>query len=310
MNPTIRPEPTINNIPDLLPLTDDHIFKTLLTKPESDIIRNEMISAFTGIKVVQSTVIQNEPPIDTSTQEKQTRLDVNCVTEDGKQINIEMQANPMKEDRRDNTHENLRARSLYYATKLFAGQAKQKFYSDLKLSFQIMVCDFQIWDDDRFIRKFVFSDGVNTLSELCCIIYVELPKIKDKIDRPFEDLTEEERWALYIEYANRPEYAMKIREFEQKEAFKMASDMLSNISQNDKQRFEYISRLKYEWDLESNLAMERRNGFQEGEEVGIVKGAYQNAIAMAKEMLLDNYPLPLIAKYTKLSQEQISSIKI
>jgi hypothetical protein len=52
----------IEDLPELLPFKDDYIFKTMLTRPESDIIRNSMISAFTGLNIVQSTVVENELP--------------------------------------------------------------------------------------------------------------------------------------------------------------------------------------------------------------------------------------------------------
>jgi hypothetical protein len=59
-----------------------------------------------------------------------------------------------------------------------------------------MVCDFNVFDDDRFMHRFTFSDGEITLSEICCIIYVELPKIKDSLQKPFEQMTDDERWAV------------------------------------------------------------------------------------------------------------------
>jgi hypothetical protein len=96
-------------IPELLPFKDDYIFKTVLTRPESDIVRNSMLSAFTGLDIVESTINENEPPIDLNVLEKQIRLDVNCKTSQGKRINIEMQAYKMDGDNSRNQHINLRA---------------------------------------------------------------------------------------------------------------------------------------------------------------------------------------------------------
>ncbi len=49
-------------------------------------------------------------------------------------------------------------------------------------------------------------------------------------------------------------------------------------------------------------------GLQQGLQQGKAEGAHENAIVNAKKMKADGMPSPLIAKYTGLSEEQVSAL--
>ncbi|MDR0918184.1 MAG: PD-(D/E)XK nuclease family transposase [Oscillospiraceae bacterium] len=161
-------------IPELLPFKNDYIFKTALTKPNAGIVRNAMLSAFTGLEIVESTVSENEPPIVLSSLEKPIRLDVNCKTADGKQINIEMQTKAMETDNISNQHINLCNRTIFYEHKLFASQESPKLYCDFKQTFQITICDFTVFPDEKFLHRFRYYDEGLLLSDISNIIFLEL----------------------------------------------------------------------------------------------------------------------------------------
>ena len=74
---------------DILPPTDDRIFKTIMTSPEAKPFLMKLISGIIDRKVIDVTVHGNELPI-SDTQEKAERFDVNCKTDEGSQVNIEM----------------------------------------------------------------------------------------------------------------------------------------------------------------------------------------------------------------------------
>jgi predicted transposase/invertase (TIGR01784 family) len=280
----------------ILPFKDDYIFKTMLTRHDSGIIRNSMISAFTGLKIVSSEIAENEPAIETFAYEKPVRFDVNCVTDDGTRVEIEMQAHTMTGDSIQNKHENLRARSLYYMGKLFAAQGAKK-YSDMNKAFQIMICDYTVFSDDKFIHRFYYRDGETLLSDYCCIIYVELPKIKKSLEKPFDDMTDDERWAVFVEYVSDARFEKKAREFETRKEFKEAMETLSRISQSDRDRAYYISRLKYEMDTEQAMYNAEERGKAEA------------LVTMAKGLMEYGLPLEAIAKLTKLPLSKIESLR-
>jgi predicted transposase/invertase (TIGR01784 family) len=197
---------------ELLPFKDDYVFKAILTKHDTGIIRNSMISAFTGLKIVSSEIAENEPPADV-TLEKEVRFDVNCTTDDGTKVQIEMQAHKMPNDSAENGHINLRVRSLYYMGKLFVAQSA-KLYSDMHKAIQIMICDYIVFGDDKFIHKFYYKDGDLVLSDYCSIIYVELPKIRKSLSKSVDEMTDDERWAVFIEWVSDNKFKEKAREFE------------------------------------------------------------------------------------------------
>jgi predicted transposase/invertase (TIGR01784 family) len=286
----------IRDFSELLPFKNDYVFKSMLTKPDSALFRNAMLSAFTGLNIVSSDVVENEPALDISVLEKQIRFDVNCITDDGTKIDIEMQAHSMKNDNLSNGQKNLCVRSLYYVGKLFVGQ-DAAYYSKLNKAIQIMVCDYPVFPDDKFIHKFFYRDGDLVLCDYCSIIYVELPKLADIYTKSVDDMTDDERWAVFVEYVNDKKFSEKAEEFTSREEFKMAMEMLSNISQNDRERASYISHLKYKMDT----AQQMHDSYEEG--------FIKNAIRNAKNALEIGLPLEQIVKITELPLSEIKKLQ-
>jgi len=105
---------------DILPPSDDRIFKLILTKEESKPVLMDLISAIIGRKVMDVVVRNNEPPSQ-DTQEKEERLDVNCRIEDGTQIDVEMQANRTEEDAAADP-KNLKGKGVFYLCDLHSSQ--------------------------------------------------------------------------------------------------------------------------------------------------------------------------------------------
>ena len=97
---------------DILPPTDDRIFKTILTSPEAEPFLMKLISGLIDRKVVGVTIHSNELPV-SDIGEKAERFDVNCKIDDGSQVNLEMQASRMEEDS-EGEHRNIKSRSIYY----------------------------------------------------------------------------------------------------------------------------------------------------------------------------------------------------
>ena len=89
--PTLLP-----NDADLLPPSYDSIFKTLLTHPDAKPALINISSAIVLRNVQDVKVRNNELPI-MDTEEKGERFDVNCVVDDGDQVNIEMHGSHVQE---------------------------------------------------------------------------------------------------------------------------------------------------------------------------------------------------------------------
>jgi predicted transposase/invertase (TIGR01784 family) len=132
-----------------------------------------------------------------------------------------------------------------------------------------MICDFPVFEDERFIHKFYYKDTDTLLSDYCSIIYVELPKIKKSFSKPVDEMTDDERWAVFIEFANESKFKEKAVEFESRKEFKEAMESLSRVTQSDRDYNYYMSRLKYEMDTEQ----ERRDLMEAGMQKALIETA-------------------------------------
>ena len=60
--------------------------------------------------------------------------------------------------------------------------------------------------------------------------------------------------------------------------------------------------------LALKIADARYDGYEEGFDKGREQGAYQTKLETARTMLLDNFPIETISKYTNLPLEVIQSL--
>jgi predicted transposase/invertase (TIGR01784 family) len=199
-------------------------------------------------------------------------------------------------------------------------------YATLDQTFHIMICDFKVFNDSKFLHRFVYADSETILNDICCIIYVELPKIKDRFNKPFNEMTDDERWALLIKYADTHKFTEISDEFQTEEAFNMAIDVLRSISKNEEAQMAYLSRLKYIMDERHNATIRREQaerrakraakfakselerGYKTGMEQGIEQGAHQAKLEIARELLKSNIPLDIIASTTKLTISELQNL--
>ena len=290
----------IQNDVDILTPTDDGIFKSLLTRdePESKIVLMDIISSIIGYKVVDVVILNNELPI-TDILQKQERLDVNCKIDNGDLINIEMQSTKMR-----NTNNNkMKAffdRITYYACDLYLSQGiKGKSYEKLSKAYQITFADFTVFKDrEQFINHFKFKneDG-DTLTDDVNIIIIELSKLDKTLTKPIEKMSSLEMWLVFLEYVDnvgKREIINKI--IGVKEEVEMAGALLQSISKDEFERARFLSRRKFENDLESDLYTAR----QEGEEIGIKKGEEIGVKRGDKSRLVETI-LVLVQKKCKLN---------
>ena len=81
----------------ILPPSDDRVFKLILSAPDAKPALIDLISALIGRQVTDVVIRNNEiPPEDTD--EKAERLDLNCKLEDSTQVDLEIQAHRIEEE--------------------------------------------------------------------------------------------------------------------------------------------------------------------------------------------------------------------
>lgn len=177
---------------DILPPSDDRVFKLILTSPEAKQALMNLISCVIGRTVVDVVLLPNElAPGDT--EEKAERFDVNCKIDDGSQVNLEMQASYMVEDL-DGQHRNLKGKSVYYLTDLHSSQPAKglRRYDRLARSYQITFCSYTIFPNTQdYVNSFSMRHNVTgeLLSDAISVTFVELSKLDEVVKKPVSDMT-------------------------------------------------------------------------------------------------------------------------
>jgi predicted transposase/invertase (TIGR01784 family) len=298
-------------IPDLLPPSDDGIFKSLLTHPDAGLVLRDVISSTLALPVAETTIINTELPI-SNMDEKRERFDVACKLDDGSQVDVEMQADPMKGDSLATNHANIKARAIYNLCDLHSSQkGRGILYYDLPRSFQIMFCGYTVFPEAKsFVRRFSFRDEIgDELLDSVGVVFVELTKLGDAAEKTIESMTSLEMWGLFFAHASESKYRELIAKMTTvKEEIKMATELLSNISKDEIERAHYRSRRMYQMDMEHNFAASRAEGIAEGEARGEAKGKKLERMENARRMKSDGMDPALIGKYTGLSMEEIEDL--
>ena len=257
---------------DILPPSDDRIFKTLLTHPDAKPVLMDVVSAAIERPVVDVQVRNIEPPV-MDIDEKYERFDVNCTIDGGVQVDVEMHSSPTEEI--GDTHSGFINKYIYYLTDLHSSQkSKGVKYRDLVSTYQVTFCEYTIFPDCAdFVSRFSLRTlGGKQLSEQINMVIVELSKLNEIASKPVEQLTSFEMWSLFLRFAPDPRRRILINEIiKVKEELGMASTLLQEISKDERERAIMRSRRMAETDRVSDLLTAEARGIALGETRGMNK---------------------------------------
>jgi predicted transposase/invertase (TIGR01784 family) len=285
----------------------DPVFKAVFTRdtPKSKGALSDLISALIGRAVKVETIIANEPPID-DLRQRYLRFDVVCKTEKGELVNVEMSFNP------DSCEQ---ARLEYYVGRLFSGQeihGGTKNYNDLKETYQIAIlAKTKFFSDENLTHNFLYYDpdtGVPFVGKTR-IITVELVKTKPIVDKPAEEMTDAEAWAVFFQYLTDEDKSAKIIEIiKREEGIAMAVDTLVNVTKDEIEYARMTTLLKSELDWQSREVNAKREGRNEGRNEGRDEGRNEACLDIARNLKGMGLPISQIAEGTGLSTETISQL--
>ena len=248
--------------PRILPAYDDGVFKSLHTRPGSEIALTDSISGFIDRTITGVMVRGSELPIK-DINVKREIFDINCIATDNElQFGIEMQAAPMENDSAKNGHAQIRHRSIYYLTDLHASQPGRGLdYQDFTKSYQITVCNYRVMSEPhKLVEKFMMRNEQGILlADAITSILVDLTLTKEIVKKPIAEMTAGEMWAVFYAKANDPEYYNLIKDIAKKrEGIKVAQEVLYTISQDEHERARYRSRRIWEQDRECERVLRER----------------------------------------------------
>jgi len=279
----------------ILDIRYDAVFKGVFTKDtaKSRGALADLISSLIGRIVTVEAIIANEPPVD-DTRQRYLRFDIACKTGKGEPVNVEMAFNPDASEP---------VRLEYHAARLFTGQdmhGKDKTYDDLKETYQIAIlAKEKFFTDENFAHNFLYYDP-NThisLGGRTRIITVELVKTEPIVDKPAEEMTNAELWAVFFEYLTDEEKRGKIIEIiNREEGIAMAVETLVNITQDEIEYARMCNLIKSQLDYQSGMVGAERKGRAEGK------------AETARNALAEGLPIEIIRKITGLSSEEIAKL--
>jgi len=132
-------------IPELLPPSEDGVFKTLLTHADAKLILRDIVESYLHFPVVKVEVRNAELPI-SDINEKRERFDVNCTVNDGSQFELEMQSEAMSGDSMKTNHEIIKGRAVYNLCDLHSSQEGRNIrYDKLLRSYQMTLCGYPVF---------------------------------------------------------------------------------------------------------------------------------------------------------------------
>lgn len=276
---------------ELLPMTNDFVFKRVFTKDGHENLLKDFLSAILNLEI-QEIEIKNPEMTKESKEAKLEVLDIRAKINNDTLINIEMQV-------RD--YDNIDKRSMAYTTKVYSEQLEVgDKYEEACKTISINILNFNFYKRNTYhsvsrmkfeeIEKEKYVDmGYIKEEEYATrdieIHFIELPKFIKK-NPGVKTKLEQWLWLIYGK-GEKVEMAKK----ENKEV-KQASEVLEQISQNEQERMHYLSRLMRQMDEKSLY----NNGVKEGK------------LEDAKKMIEKGIPLETIIEITGLKKEEILGI--
>ena len=288
-----------NNL-ELLPLTDDYIFKRVFAYKGNESVLKDFLEALLKIEI-KGIKITNPEIIPYEKGEKRGLLDIKAEINDGTMLDVEMQ---MKNER--NTEE----RATEYMGKMISEQLQVgEDYQNLKKSIVIFITNYNFLKRnsyhsvgrmkfDKTIKDEYVNMGYDKEDEVASkyieVHYIELPKFKKKELSKFTKL---DQWMCIF---TQNKEGIMLAEKENKE-IKRAINTLDFLSKDPKERERHNSIVMAEY----NRLVSEHNFFEDGKKEGKIEGK----IEIAKKMLKEKVPIEMIEKFTELSKEEIEKIK-
>ena len=137
-------------------------------------------------------------------------------------------------------------------------------------------------------------------------VFVDLTKLSNVIKKPAEQMTDMERFSVFLRYADNPDYRDIVnRVIDTREELKVAAEVLMSVSKDEREkailRNRRIARMDYESDMLTSERIGRREGIKEGRKEGI--------LTVAKNALLMNIDIDAISRFTGLTYKEIEELR-
>ena len=288
---------------DMLPLSNDYVFKRIFGKGGNEKILKNLLEAILRIEIQKIEIKNPEIPKETI-DEKLSILDIKAEINDNTIIDIELQVG--------NTTA-IERRLVVYNAKLIAGEIKvSEKYQKAKDTIVICIINDNVvkrnaylslamlkYEETEEIRyvNMEYEKEEEYLTDMVKYYIIELPKFKKKKPKVADLL---EKW-LYVIGGDRK---MMEECKKENEEIKEAVEQLTQMSADEYERELYEIRERSRLTYNTEMYEARRKGLEEG----IEKGEKESKLKIAKKLLERKMSTQEIAEITGLKEEEIAEI--
>ena len=249
-----------------------------------DFINAVMISA--DMKTFKAVEILNPFNLKRNYKDKETIVDVKCITKNGTVVIIEVQLSG---------NSRFPERILYYWSANYSKLLKKgEEYEDLMPVISINLLNFNLNKVNKNVHScYMIYDtkNKNLLTDHLQIHIIELKKFKFKDNNLKKDLN---YWLGFFTTNNMEEYMSEI--VKEKPIMEEAHKRYNNFIRSRLMMTEYEKKEIYQYDKQITLEEKRQEGRREGQ------------ISIAKSMKKDGADINLISKYTGLTIKEIEKL--
>lgn len=169
--------------------------------------------------------------------------------------------------------------------------------------YQISILNFHYKESDNETLTWytLQSDSGKKLTDRQNVIFIDLPKIREKLGTPVEKLSHIERWGMFFSYVDdecQKEYIDEI--LKQEEGIMAAERIVKNMSKANDNWYAQNSRYIAECDYNTSMSNARQEG--------IAEGAQHQAIEDAKSFYANGASIELIASSLKMTFDEVKEI--
>lgn len=264
---------------------NDILFKFIFASEERKQVTIDFLNAVLnrhGNMAIKDIQFKNSEIVPLFEDDKLTRFDIFCITENETQIDVEVQVVNKR---------NMERRTLFYWSQMYLMNLnKGEKYQDLKPAITINILRYNIFPDEPFHSMYsIYNlETGRRLNEDMELHFLEVPKFQKK---PISEMTRMERWLAY--------FSNKLNQQEMEElamsetAIQTALDAAAIFMQNKEDRLKYLNREMAIIDYESDKAAWIEEGRNE-EKRAMVRSMITNGLDDTTISNISHWPIETI----------------
>ncbi len=286
----------------IIPMTNDRVFKSVLSSIEARDYLIDIISGITGLPKANlkkdMTFVDSEHRISSKNESKKIS-----------DLVVEVKDNVINLEMNNTYYKKLVDRNFEYIAKLKSNLIGES-YNKIRKVIQINFDNFNRYNDDRVVIKFEMRDEKGIKEGVSLESYhVILPNVKEKYYN--ENNKDDLIGKLVIFVAERDEELQKL--IDKHIELRPVGKKLVEISREEEARGiydleEHERRVRNSL-IEDALEDGWNRGKKEGKEEGRIEGIKENKLSVAKKLSEEGISLDIIKKVTNLSDDDIKALK-